>query len=759
MTTQTQQRAAVFDPLSLPIAVKIALGLGLVLLASAVFTTSLVRQTVQSARTEAVLGEMESLSRAQGFRVVDIIGQELVALSVLGQDPTVQAQLRSLAEQATPNVGGENPITILATVQGEISPFKTAHPELDSVALVDINGHVVAINPVQTEARNPSEAQPEPGSWLWFQDALNQGQGATYVSGPIDDRLTGLSGVHLAVPVYDTVQSDRVIGVLYAVWNLSNVPTPAQVRDREAIVAEPDGTVLHTTGDLTGALQASLLHNLQQTPSGSVTLADASGRQWIYGFTRLSDLGLQDEVISRLGWFIVTREPLDVTQADINVLTTRVNVAVGVSAALVTIGVAGLAFLVLRPLRRLTFAANQISQGSLDTEIPYLARDEVGNLADVMRTLVERLTYRLEQLGSAVEVSKAAAYSLEVNELLNNVAKTMEEVFKYPAVVIYLSDIGRHEARVRAVAGSESSQIAAVGDVLQVNERHAVGRAILVGEPQIGRVAGGLLSQRPELVIPLRSAGQSLGALYVVARAETVFEQEDIGVLNLVGDQISAAVENARLFEQSSSNLAEIEALNRRLTRQAWEEFLEEGSTVRHTLDPDQRWPGQLDALRASAEVTAEAYTDADGRSVLAAPIVLRGESIGTLAVTRPSGETWSRDERLIMESVASRLAMIAEGIRLVEETSMRATREQKVNEVSANLLQRAASVDNVLQTALNQLSGVLGSDHVSLRIGRPPVEDDRQIGAGPHPEASDPHGDSRSGNGQHSPADAGGKE
>ena len=109
---------------------------------------------------------------------------------------------------------------------------------------------------------------------------------------------------------------------------------------------------------------------------------------------------------------------------------------------------------------------------------------------------------------------------------------------------------------------------------------------------------------------------------------------------------------------------------------------------------------------------------------MLAAPLVLRGEAIGTLAVTRPPGERWSHDEVTLLESVASRLAMIAESIRLVEESTQRAEREQRVNEVSASLLQRAASVDSVLQTALNQLGGALGSEHVSLRIGRPPGDD-----------------------------------
>lgn len=233
-----------------------------------------------------------------------------------------------------------------------------------------------------------------------------------------------------------------------------------------------------------------------------------------------------------------------------------------------------------------------------------------------------------------------------------------------------------------------------------------------------------------------------LGALHVILERSMVLEQQDIDLLALMADQLSASIQNARLFDESRANVVEIEALNRRLTRQAWEEYLAEGSTLRHTLDPQGDWPEIADQAGQLGAVTVETYTSADGRSVLAMPLALRGERIGTLAVSRPPGSSWTRDEVLLVEAVGTRLSMIAEGIRLVEESAMRAYREQTVNEVSAQLLQRAASVDGVLQSALDRLNAVLGSDHISLRIGRPPIDDEHQLGTG----SASPDG---SGNGQ----------
>jgi GAF domain-containing protein len=248
-----------------------------------------------------------------------------------------------------------------------------------------------------------------------------------------------------------------------------------------------------------------------------------------------------------------------------------------------------------------------------------------------------------------------------------------------------------------------------------IDEKTATGRSILLRAAQLGGPR--------ELALPLAAAGRALGALVVVMRDPV--EREDLNVMRLVADQIGVSIENARLFEESASRLEEIEALNRRLTRDAWEGALENSEALRYTRDPEDRWPAPPERLGKQGGITAETYLDEDGRSVLAAPLVLRGESIGALAVTRPQGAAWTRDEHLLVEAVAARLSMIAEGIRLVEETSWRAEREERISQVSASLFARTSSVEDVVQAALDELSGVLGSDHVALRIGSPPTDGD----------------------------------
>jgi GAF domain-containing protein len=328
---------------------------------------------------------------------------------------------------------------------------------------------------------------------------------------------------------------------------------------------------------------------------------------------------------------------------------------------------------------------------------------------------VSALLSRLDQLNAAVRISQEAGRSLDREELLERVTHTVAAEFDCRGAAIYLLGAGEDEAQRRAVAGDEDL-VAEMPVRFPIDEKTATGRAILLRAAQLGGPR--------ELALPLAAAGRALGALVVVMRDPV--EREDLNVMRLVADQIGVSIENARLFEEGASRFEEIEALNRRLTRDAWEEALEHSEALRYTRDPEARWPAPPERLgRRRGAITAETYLDDEGRSVLAAPLVLRGESIGALAVTRPRGTTWTRDEHLLVEAVAARLSMIAEGIRLVEETSWRAEREERISQVSASLFARTSSVEDVVQAALDELSGVLGSDHVALRIGSPPTDGD----------------------------------
>lgn len=717
-----------FDPRALPLAVKLTLGAGLAMLLSWLIIHLLYQQVVWTSQLDLARADMQWYTRVQALRVVDVLKQEIASLDVLGDDAQIRELVRS--QNAAPRT---DLVYVHATqLDDQISRFMAEHEGFETVAVMSANGHVLSVGIDELPQGFEQMEVPE-SLWPWFSSAWNSGQGTVYVTSGIDDQLTGKRGVHIVVPIDSPESSDNVLGLIYAVWNMQNLQEMAG--DLQTLVIQTDGTVLLAPSET--YYHNSMLTSLTSgAASNTFVFRDNAGDTWLYGFDRMEALSIDDAVVSNLPWIFASRKSMTTIQAAVELLMSRLRSMMGVSAIAVTVLILMFSFSLFRPLRRLTDAAVAIGQGNLTESVPQFPLDEIGRLANALSQVVGQLTGRLEQLRAVVQVSHSTGLTLDTDKMLAETAQSIGKHFDFTEVRIFLVDLAGKQARLRAASGGESEQLLRSGFRVAVDETTVVGRSILLNEPVIvgGKGAFREASAIPvhsEMALPLQTGGETIGAIHLITSHTREFEREDIDILHLLTDQLGASIQNARLFEQSAANLAEIEALNRRLTRQAWEEYIGESGTMRHTLDPDGQWPQVIAEARQSTEIKAEVYTDADGRLVLAAPLVLRGEAVGTLAVTRPAGETWTRDEALLLESIASRMGIIAESIRLVEASARHVEREQRVNEVSANLLQRASSVDTVLRSALTELSGALGSDRVSLRIGGLPARDGRQITAG----------------------------
>ena len=95
-------------------------------------------------------------------------------------------------------------------------------------------------------------------------------------------------------------------------------------------------------------------------------------------------------------------------------------------------------------------------------------------------------------------------------------------------------------------------------------------------------------------------------------------------------------------------------------------------------------------------------------------PIILRGESIGTLAIQVPDVGQVNDDQMDLVKAVAERVAISAENARLFEETTRRAERERLVTDITAKI-RSTNDPEVMIQTALNELKTALGATKVQL--------------------------------------------
>jgi GAF domain-containing protein len=104
--------------------------------------------------------------------------------------------------------------------------------------------------------------------------------------------------------------------------------------------------------------------------------------------------------------------------------------------------------------------------------------------------------------------------------------------------------------------------------------------------------------------------------------------------------------------------------------------------------------------------------------AVLSVPLRVRDQVIGVLDLRKPSSaETWTDEERLLIETLADQLGAALESARLYQDTRRRAAREQLVGEVTGRI-RETLDLNAVLQTAVREMGLALDVDVVEVRLG-----------------------------------------
>jgi len=712
---------------NLPLATKISVLLVILLLISGIATERIIHTLVrnsQQARSEA---ELVSSSRLEAVRFVNLLSEELNRVNNFTTLDFVQESLIESGELSSEVVFNDT-----VEVNAELETFRIAQGQTTIAVLVNANENIIGVSPAISDIE-----QVDREAWNWYHGAM---RGEVYIGGGFEegDGLGNIDGIRVAVPVFGTESLDEPIGVFYVVLDESQFIVPA----KPLIMQQGDGNsegsleqdiaIYDTSGNIivesisgSNILPAAVRNAIQEDPAGAVRLASSTNNELReYGFTRLDSLGT-GSIFGDLGWVVVARQPETYTSANVSLNTTPIQVILLIASIAVIVLSLLIIYLFTRPLYDLADVTRHIiAQNNLKMSLPDYPDEGVQQISESFKTLMDRLQYRVSQLEAAAQVSQEASLTKEISVALERVAQMLYRRFDYSGVRLYLLDSTEKRARIVAARGIESDFLMSTGYAVLVDNNTLTGRSMMLREYQIyqgvePRFAGSYV-EPAELAVPLMIGGRVLGAMHVLGNRPSAFDQQDIDIMLLVSNQLGSLIENARLLDQSASSLAQIEALNRRLTREGWQEYLGDQGALRHTLDPGNNWPDAIENIYSRVRIEAETYTDADGREVVAVPLILRGQVVGTIAATRPPEGQWTSEEISVLESIASRMTVIAESIRLVDEASQRAAREELVNEVSSEIMQRAASVDSVLQTALSQLGGALGSDRVSLRIGKP---------------------------------------
>ncbi|MBM3125922.1 MAG: GAF domain-containing protein [Chloroflexi bacterium] len=451
---------------------------------------------------------------------------------------------------------------------------------------------------------------------------------------------------------------------------------------------------------------------------------------------------------------------LDIVVDRTDVIATQTNrFVVTAIAGLAALLIGGLGITItttraLQPIQSLTTAARELSSGNFSVQIEPSSSDEIGQLATTFSTMAVQLQESITSLEQRIaertgdlerRTTDLEAISEVVREVfiirdmatLENVAVNLiRERFGFYHVGLYLLDERGENAFLQAASGAGSTQMVDEGVKWKVSELGTAANSLIGDQVFIARnslVGAGWMNQswlpesQKQIVLPLRVQNRNIGALNIHSMRSSSFDEQDVRTLRLLADQLAVAIENTRLASQVESTLGQLNRTYRAQTQEAWRVTTEQIGPFSYEYDGRQVRPAALDLPRKLTEKLASgsvvllhnetSETKSNGTGILLVPLTVLNQLIGVIGVEQQdSSHTWTQEEISLAETIAARTALTLENARLLEESRRRAAKEQTISEATSRI-SSALTVENILESTINELERVLGNSDITLQI------------------------------------------
>lgn len=238
--------------------------------------------------------------------------------------------------------------------------------------------------------------------------------------------------------------------------------------------------------------------------------------------------------------------------------------------------VAGLDVLLLVPLVRREQTLGLLALGQIGTDRPFterelrLTRNLAGQVAVALEhaRLYSQVRRRVEELSTFHQIVLQLNTPLELEVVLENITESALQLIGANNLHIYLYDGGRDEFTFCSALWRDGRRTPAVAaprsDGLTASVVRS-GEAIIVDDaPEHPLYQGPEASKWGVCAIagfPLKHGNRVIGAFTVTYLEPHTFTPDELLLMNLLADQASVAVENARLFAEAQQRLRSMSAL------------------------------------------------------------------------------------------------------------------------------------------------------------------------------------------------------
>ncbi len=644
-----------------------------------------------------------------------------------------------------------------------LSRIASRYPNILSYGLLSKDGFLI-IDHRGNKGGNESET-------LYFKTAINIR--FPYISEVVLDEDTRRGVFFISKPVVD--EQGNLLGVIRIKISASLLQTLATDSARQfgegvvvVILDEANIILAHSANpDLISktlsAPDKSLLNNLQQAGrlplSGDISaklddLASSLERvneNMVFTSSVIATESGQDYItyapLNYKPWKTLVAQQTTLFLAPARNQLISIALIILVLLAAVYFGATLTASLLVTPINRLAFTAQELGRGKLDTPIHLPRKDELGTLAAVLENtrqqiyeLLQTLEQRVEertveltrvnernerrarQLETIAQVAHAVTSLRDLNQLLPEITQRICDSFGYYHAGIFLLDENREYAVLRAANSAGGQAMLARGHRLKVGRQGIVGHVTNTGRYRIALDVGDdavffnnpdLPQTRSEIALPLLIGDNIIGALDVQSTEPNAFSEDDIKTLILLSDQISVAIENARLFDETKQALAQLQEIYTQSSESGWQSMVKETSTRGY-----RYIRGSVEPLRKKSDMNPSISGE-----TLEIPILLRGEKLGTLKIRRPGPYAgWSEAESRMYQAIAERMSFALENARLFSDARRRANLE-RVTAEAATKISSSLRIETILRTAAEEISHLMDGSEVLIQIQPAAIE------------------------------------
>ena len=396
----------------------------------------------------------------------------------------------------------------------------------------------------------------------------------------------------------------------------------------------------------------------------------------------------------------------------------------------------------------------------------------------------ETATLRAKQLQTAAEIARDTTGTLDINEFLAEAVNLVRDRFGFYHASIFLMDSIGQNAILRESTGEAGEQLKRTHHKLAVGSQSLVGQATKTKAPVIINDVGNDPNYYPnpflpdtlsELVLPLIVRDELLGVLDVQSTEINAFLPEDLEILQIVADQLAAAILSANLYSDTQKNFNLQRALQNITIETAasgtLEELLHAAVEGLHSILPDTKISfytlSRLNKLELQASsgyegnniiqatidfsegiigasasqrtpilikdtVTEQRHRtiNENTRSDLAIPIIYKDQLFGILNFESDSVAAFNDNDKEIFTVWSNNIGAALSNLQLMSQIRSQVNKQRTINQISSSI-HSSVDIGLILETSATEICKALGAKRASITINpEPNFEKDKNNGS-----------------------------